>query len=212
MTQLVLTKSTWQSILRSTQRSFHLSTVLLQSLKGFCLKIWFDSLFSLTCLCISQEVLLQIVWYGMLKSYYTSLADWRPITNILWCSPDFNHCPRYDFVLAQTGDRPLFAQLVMIFKCNVHGKMFPCMLVWPFDQPVGGLSEQKDQDLGLYHVKTRPNGTPCLISIYSVLWGALLIEDAAAPKEYLVVDTVDLDMFLRMQLLSYVGKPTSQWN
>ncbi|SJL09155.1 uncharacterized protein ARMOST_12531 [Armillaria ostoyae] len=64
------------------------------------------------------EVLLQIVRYGMLKSYYTSLADWRPTTDILRCSPSFNHCPHYDFVLAQTAARPLFAQLVMIFECN----------------------------------------------------------------------------------------------
>ncbi|PBK79157.1 hypothetical protein ARMGADRAFT_951216, partial [Armillaria gallica] len=127
----------------------------------------------------------QIVRYGILKSYYTSFADWMPTTDILWCSPSFNHCPRYNFVLAQTKARPLFVQLVMIFKCNVH------------------------QDLGLYRVKTRPNGPPCLISIYSVLRGALLIEDMAAPKEYLVVDMVDSDMFLRMQSLSYVGKPAS---
>ncbi|PBK81617.1 hypothetical protein ARMGADRAFT_947935 [Armillaria gallica] len=148
----------------------------------------------------------------MLKSYYTSLADWRPTTDILRCSPSFNHCPHYDFVLAQTEARPLFAQLVMIFECNVHGKTFPLMLVWPFNQPAGGQSKQKDQDLELYRVKTKPNGPPCLISIYSVLPGALLIEDTAAPKEYLVVDMVDLDMFLRMQSLSYVGKPASQQN
>ncbi|PBK88793.1 hypothetical protein ARMGADRAFT_1033774 [Armillaria gallica] len=149
------------------------------------------------------EVLLQIVRYKMLKSYYTSFADWMPTTDILRCSPSFNHCPRYNFVLAQTKAGPLFAQLVMIFKCNVHGKMFPLMLVQPFNQPAGGQSKQKDQDLGLYHVKTRPNGPPCLISIYSVLQGALLIEDTAAPKEYLAVDMVDSDMFLRMQSLSY---------
>lgn len=83
------------------------------------------------------------------------------------------------------------------------------MLVQPFDQPAGGHSEQKDRDLGLYRVKTKPNGPPCLISIYSVLQGALLIEDTAVPKEYLVVDMVDSDMFLRMQSLSYVGKPAS---
>ncbi len=86
------------------------------------------------------------------------------------------------------------------------------MLVRLFNQPAGGHSEQKDRDLGLYHVKTRPNGPPCLISIYSVLRGALLIEDMAASKEYLVVDTVDSDMFLRMQSLSYIGKPASQRN
>ncbi|KAK0432086.1 hypothetical protein EV421DRAFT_1719858, partial [Armillaria borealis] len=183
-----------------------------ERLKDFHLKIWFESLFSLGYLCISQEVLLQIVQYGMLKSYYASLADWRPTTNILRCSPSFNHCPHYDFVLAQTAARPLFAQVVMIFECNVCGKMFPLILVRPFDQPAGGRSEQKDQDLELYRVKTKPNSPPCLISIYSVLRGALLIEDTVAPKEYLVVDMVDSYMFLRMQSLSYVGKPAGRRN
>ncbi|KAK0493650.1 hypothetical protein EDD18DRAFT_1078251, partial [Armillaria luteobubalina] len=50
-------------------------------------------------------------------------------TDILRCSPDFNHCPRYDFVLAQMEVGPLFAQLVMIFKCNVCRKTFPLMLI-----------------------------------------------------------------------------------
>ncbi len=47
---------TWQSISRSAQRSFHLLMVLLQHLKGFHLKIWFESFFSLGYLYISQEV------------------------------------------------------------------------------------------------------------------------------------------------------------
>ncbi|KAK0187459.1 hypothetical protein F5146DRAFT_935250, partial [Armillaria mellea] len=133
------------------------------------------------------------------------------------CSPSFNHHPHYDFVLVDTIDGPLFAQLVMVFKCTVHEKIFPLILIRPFDQPMEGLSTQKDQDLGFYHVRMdMKKSKPRLVSIYLVLWGALLIEDPDIDpkdedvKEYLVVDVVDADMFLRMQSLSYVGKSTIQ--
>ncbi|KAK0504193.1 hypothetical protein EDD18DRAFT_1345071 [Armillaria luteobubalina] len=159
----------------------------------------------------------RISLYGMLKSYYPSLADWRLATDILRCSPNFNHCPRYDFVLLDTVGGPLFAQLVMVFECTIHEKTFPLMLVRPFDQPTEGYSAQKDQDLGFYRVRTdMKKSEPRLVSIYSVLRGALLIEDHDFSsqdkdvKEYLVVDVVDADMFLRMQSLSYVGKSTVQ--
>ncbi|KAK0474683.1 hypothetical protein EDD18DRAFT_1116421 [Armillaria luteobubalina] len=159
----------------------------------------------------------QISLYGMLKSYYPSLADWQLATDILQCLPNFNHCPCYDFVLLDTVGGPLFAQLVMVFKCTIHKKTFPLMLVWLFDQPTEGYSTQKDQDLGFYRVRMdMKKSEPCLVSIYSVLWSALLIEDHDFSsqdkdvKEYLVVDVVDADMFLRMQSLSYVGKSTVQ--
>ncbi len=151
----------------------------------------------------------------MLKSYYPSLADWRITIDILRCSPSFNHRPCYDFVLVDTVDGPLFAQLVMVFECTVREKTFPLMLIRPFDQPTEGHSAQKDQDLGFYRVRTdMKKSEPRLVSIYSVIRGALLIEDSdfnpedENAKEYLVVDVVDADMFLRMQSLHYVGKST----
>ncbi len=89
------------------------------------------------------------------------------------------------------------------------------MLIRPFDQPTEGHSAQKDQDLGFYCVRTdMKKSEPRLVSIYSVIRGALLIEDSdfnpedENAKEYLVVDVVDADMFLRMQSLHYVGKST----
>ncbi|KAK0471343.1 hypothetical protein IW261DRAFT_1344616 [Armillaria novae-zelandiae] len=153
----------------------------------------------------------------MLKSYYPSLADWQLATDILQCLPSFNHCPHYDFVLLDTVSGPLFTQLVMVFECTICEKTFPLMLVWPFDQPTEGNSAQKDQDLGFYRVRMdMKKSEPHLVSIYSVLWGALLIEDHDFSsedkdvKEYHVVDVVDADLFLRMQSLSYVGKLTIQ--
>ncbi|PBK63200.1 hypothetical protein ARMSODRAFT_1024229 [Armillaria solidipes] len=135
----------------------------------------------------------RISLYGMLKSYYPSLADWRLAIDFLRCSPSFNHQPCYDSVLVDTVDGPLFVRLVMVFECTIREKTFPLMLVRPFDQPTEGHSAQKDQDLGFYRVRTHmKKSEPRLVSIYSVLRGALLIEDSdfnpkdEDVKEYLV--------------------------
>ncbi|KAK0471836.1 hypothetical protein IW261DRAFT_1571498 [Armillaria novae-zelandiae] len=154
----------------------------------------------------------QISSYGMLKVNYSSVIDWCFTTDILQCSPNFHSCPRYDFVLLKTDQGPMFAQLVLVFECVVHGMTYPLMLVRPFGEAVGPMS-QKDHDLGFYRVRTKIESNPFIISIYSVIQGALLIEDVTNQggqpvKDYFVVDTIDADMFLRMQKLSYVGKAT----
>ncbi|KAK0501935.1 hypothetical protein EDD18DRAFT_1100438 [Armillaria luteobubalina] len=148
---------------------------------------------------------------------YSSVVDWSFTTDILRCSPSFNYHPCYDFVLLDTNQGPMFVQLVLIFECVVHEKVYPLMLVRPFKEAIGPITK-KDHDLGFYWVRTRMKGDPLIISIYSIIQGALLIEDVAmnrtnnrgerTTKDYLVVDMIDADMFLWMQNLSYVGRAT----
>ncbi|KAK0467480.1 hypothetical protein IW261DRAFT_1680440 [Armillaria novae-zelandiae] len=154
----------------------------------------------------------QISSYGMLKDNYSSIVDWCFMTDILRCSPNFHSRPRYNFILLKTDQGPMFAQLVLVFECVVHGTTYPLMLVRPFGEAVGPMS-QKDRDLGFYRVRTKIESNPFIISIYSVIRGALLIKDVTNQggqpvKDYFVVDMIDADMFLRMQKLSYVGKAT----
>ncbi|KAK0496569.1 hypothetical protein EDD18DRAFT_1105675 [Armillaria luteobubalina] len=159
----------------------------------------------------------QISLYGMIKVNYSSVVDWSLTTDILRCLPSFNYHPCYDFVLLETNQGPMFAQLVLVFKCIVHEKVYPLMLVWPFKEAIG-LITKKDRDLGFYRVRTRMKGNPLIVSVYSVIQGALLIEDVAmnrminqgehTTKDYLVVDMIDANMFLWMQNLSYVGRAT----
>ncbi|KAK0481054.1 hypothetical protein EDD18DRAFT_1113170 [Armillaria luteobubalina] len=159
----------------------------------------------------------QISLYGMIKVNYSSVVDWSLTTDILRCLPSFNYHPHYDFVLLETNQGPMFAQLVLVFECVVHKKVYPLMLVQLFKEAIGPITK-KDHDLGFYRVRTRMKGNPLIVSIYSVIWGALLIEDMAmnrtinqgehTMKDYLVVDMIDADMFLRMQNLSYVGRAT----
>ncbi|KAK0486445.1 hypothetical protein IW261DRAFT_1416225 [Armillaria novae-zelandiae] len=109
----------------------------------------------------------QISLYGMIKVNYSSIIDWSYTTDILRCSPNFNYHPRYDFVLLETNQGPMFAQLVLVFECVVHEKVYPLMLVRPFKEAIGPIMK-KDHDLGFYQVRTRMMGNPLIVSIYSV--------------------------------------------
>ncbi|KAK0216356.1 hypothetical protein IW262DRAFT_1277145 [Armillaria fumosa] len=98
----------------------------------------------------------------------TSVVDWCFTTDILQCSPNFHNHPRYDFVLLKTNQGPMFAQLVLVFECVVHGTTYPLMLVRPFSEAVGPIT-QKDRDLGFYRVRTEMKSNPLIVSIYSVI-------------------------------------------
>ncbi|KAK0503766.1 hypothetical protein EDD18DRAFT_1099090 [Armillaria luteobubalina] len=76
----------------------------------------------------------QILLYGMIKVNYSSVVDWSFTTDILQCLPSFNYHPRYDFVLLDTNQGPMFVQLVLIFECIIHEKVYPLMLVWLFKE------------------------------------------------------------------------------
>ncbi len=150
-----------------------------------------------------------------MKSNYASVADWTSKTDILRCTPDFYNHPRYDFVLLDTNDGPVFARLILVFECIVCGSKFPLLLVQPLDNKPGRVHYREDNDLGFYRVREQKRSASRLYSIYSVIRGTLIVEDFGFTplsedgeliQEYLVVDVVDSDMFLRMQTLSYQGK------
>ncbi|KAK0492651.1 hypothetical protein EDD18DRAFT_1108661 [Armillaria luteobubalina] len=110
----------------------------------------------------------QISSYGMVKVNYSSIVDWCFMTDILRCSPNFHNRPRYDFVLLKTDQGPMFAQLVLVFECVVHGTTYPLMLVRPFGEAVGPIT-QKDRDLRFYWVRNKIESDPLIVSIYSVI-------------------------------------------
>ena len=62
-------------------------------------------------------------------------------------------------------------------------------------RPPGSL-RRKDKDLGLYRLKTQKYE---IISLKSVVHGAVLVPESENSGEYFVVDTIDADMFLRMK-------------
>lgn len=74
--------------------------------------------------------------------------------------------------------------------------MFPLALIHPFDAPTG-VQLRKDKQLNLYRVQSRPRAQAEFFSVRSIICGAFLVPDVNL--DYLVVDTVDTDMFLCMK-------------
>jgi hypothetical protein len=60
----------------------------------------------------------------------------------------------------------------------------------------------KDCDLGIYRFRLKTRGYE-IISLQSLVRGALLVPDPKHTGEYLAVDTVDADMFLRFKSLDF---------
>jgi hypothetical protein len=72
--------------------------------------------------------------------------------------------------------------------------LFPIALIHPFDAPTG-LRLRKDKQLNIFKVQAKPCVRMEFFSVRSIIRGALLVQDDNS-LDYLVVDTIDTDMFL----------------
>ena len=118
----------------------------------------------------------------------------------LHCSPDFHHQERVDCVLVDTVGGDIFAQLLLVFTCFVNKTPYPLALIQPLDAPIH-VQRRKDKDLGFIRVRAKPRQSSEFISVRSIIRGALLVEefDRKGSGEFIVVDVVDGDMFLRLR-------------
>ncbi|EPQ50176.1 hypothetical protein GLOTRDRAFT_82536 [Gloeophyllum trabeum ATCC 11539] len=138
--------------------------------------------------------------YRYIRVKYESMVDWRESTDRLRCTPSFQESPRYDCVMVNTTNGTIFAKLIFCFTCKVADSSYPIALIQPFDAPTGP-RRRKDKDLCFYRVKARTRSEAEFIDARSILRGALLAPDfeEGHEDEYLVMDTVDTDMFLRLK-------------
>ena len=127
--------------------------------------------------------------------------DWRLSTDILRCNESFHGRRRYDHVIVAMENNHFFARILCLFQISVGMESHPLMYVESYCRPSGQV-RRKDKDLGLYRVRKKANPYE-IISIESIVRGALLIQDSENPDDYFVVDTIDADMFLRMQSLVF---------
>ncbi|KAG2093553.1 hypothetical protein BD769DRAFT_1615706 [Suillus cothurnatus] len=139
-----------------------------------------------------------ITEFRFIKVNYESLVDWRVSTDYLRCSPMFHGSPRYDCVIIQAETGAIFAKLLLVFTCTVGNVQYPIALTLPYDQPVGA-HLRKDKDFKFWRVKAKPRASAECFSVQSIIRGCVLAEDGTRPNEFLVVDTTDTDMFLRME-------------
>lgn len=135
-----------------------------------------------------------------MKVDYESMVDWRQWTDYLRCSPMFHGKPRYDCIIINTMDGLIMGQLVFMFTCEVSKTPYPLALIRPFEPP-GSQPTIKDRELGFYRFRAKPRGSCEFFSVQSIVRGVLLVEDKTRYGEYLVLDSVDPDMFLCMKAL-----------
>lgn len=128
------------------------------------------------------------------------MANWGDSIDYLRCNKSFFGHPRFDHVIVATEGGSFFAQLLSLFKIQVDTHSHSVALVRVYGQP-SGRTRRKDRDLGLYRVQVKSNPYQ-VISIGSIVRGALLVADPDNPDEHFVVDTIDGDMFLRMMSFS----------
>ncbi|KAG2122156.1 hypothetical protein BD769DRAFT_1629269 [Suillus cothurnatus] len=143
---------------------------------------------------------MKVTEHRFLKVNFESIVDWQITTDYLRCSPSFHNFTRYDCVILQTQAEPMFGRLLMLFTCIVDGRTHPIALVHPYDAPVGPCS-LKDKHFQFWRVHERPRISSEFFSVRSIIRGAALTEDHNVPGDYLVIDTIDTDMFLCMKLM-----------
>ncbi|KAJ7814185.1 hypothetical protein B0H13DRAFT_2140479 [Mycena leptocephala] len=116
----------------------------------------------------------------------------------LRCNPSFHNCPRFDGALVKTVAGDIFVQLIYVFAISVNNEKQCFALVQPLDALRGALSA-KDKALGFYRVRAKPRQASEFIPVRSIIRGALLASDFSQPGDFLVIDLVDVDMWLRLK-------------
>ncbi len=137
---------------------------------------------------------------------YESMETWRLATDRLRCSPKFFGYPRYDCIIFKADESGTlrFGRLKEIFVVQVAEKQYPIAFIEAFGL-VAGPRPSVDKTLGLCRLRMNrrrenQHGT-MFIHIESVVRGALIVRDhgsiGSVYEDYLVVDIIDSDMFLR---------------
>jgi hypothetical protein len=125
-------------------------------------------------------------------------VTWELVADYLRCSPQFHNHPRYDFVLVHTLDKLIFAQLIFAFSIVIGNDTYPIVLIQPLDAPPGSRSI-KEKELNLIRLRPRPRASSEFIFVRSIIRGAPVAKDFGKPYDYLVMDTVDPDLFFRLK-------------
>jgi len=141
-----------------------------------------------------------------MKVNYASVVDWYWKADILRTNPDFHSRPRYDFALVQiNGNQCIFIQLLFLFSVEFNGRTLDLALVLPLDVPRSLTNRPRDVKLQLTRVQPRRRSSSVVIDTKLIVRGALLTRDLmSANGEYLVVDSIDEDFWLRFKSVELV--------
>ncbi|KAJ7573387.1 hypothetical protein C8J56DRAFT_1066092 [Mycena floridula] len=142
-----------------------------------------------------------VVPFKFVTVSYQCTVSWKLVDDYLRCNPDFHHHPRYDFVLVDSPDSPFFGELISMFSCTVGEKRYHVALIWLFEVVPQNNRSRMDKDLGFLRVRQHAGVESEIISLDSVIRGAVAIStNVDGPTiDRLVLDVLDKDMFLRVK-------------
>jgi len=133
---------------------------------------------------------------------------WR--RDILRANPNFHGRERYDFALIKVGtttsNDAIFVQILQIFSLNFRGSIISMALAIPLDVnlPCILINRRRDDQLRLTWVRARPRASAVVINTQSIIRGGLLVKDCSSPMDFLVVEFVDEDMWIRLKTTNLV--------
>ena len=140
--------------------------------------------------------------------YYASVIDWNWKDNIIRANPNFHQHPRYDYALVQVnGNECVFVQVLFIFSTRHLDRNLNLALVLPFDVPKLPANRSRDDALRLTRLCPRRQTETVVINVDTVIRGGLLAPDLASRGgEFLVVDVIDEDMWMRLKDVEFVTR------
>lgn len=154
---------------------------------------------------------MQIIPYQFIKVNYESMVDWKLATDYLRCSPEFHGYPQNDCVLINGGSgKQFFGQLLFIFACRVEGTEFNLARIYPFDAPITNVHRRRDRDLKFLRLRARPRNACQFVSVESIIRGVPIAKDYGTEGDYLVMDPVNSDIWLRFQSIRAQQSSTSR--
>jgi hypothetical protein len=87
-----------------------------------------------------------------------------------------------------------------MFKCQLPDVgSFELALVQPFTAGIIGAPRRIDRDMRLTRIKAVSRASSIFVPLRSFIRGALLYPDPAHQDEFIVVDHIDSDLFIRMK-------------
>ncbi|KAH6871585.1 hypothetical protein BKA70DRAFT_1130952 [Coprinopsis sp. MPI-PUGE-AT-0042] len=147
--------------------------------------------------------------YHYAKVNYASLEDASVATDFLRMNQKFHDQERYDSCLIDVdGRRQVFAQMVVILGMMVSGQEVLLLVLIPYDDTLTEASgaatrakARRDEAFEFIRVRQRLQAKAVVVFAETIIRGALLVKDFSneAGRDFLVVDIVDADMFMRMK-------------
>lgn len=150
---------------------------------------------SISCLSVSL-MLGQIQEYHCVYVHYQSQDDYRLGVDILRCTDTWHGHTRYDCVIVQPDDTREFARLRHVLRCKLlNTDTVDIALVTSFTATSWKPKTHWDGCVVL-----NESERPSFIAMHDVVRGAVLCPAFQSSRDSLhyVIDTVDEDMFLRL--------------